>query len=85
MIAQRQKNKPNPQIEAVPRGVAPPAPPQLVVSVSRTDRTLYFVIVLLLMSLAYLVFCVASMVPQARAHFVDVFLHPSLGFFLAGK
>ena len=39
MIAQRQKNKPNPQIEAVPRGAAPPAPPQLVVSVSRTDQT----------------------------------------------
>ncbi len=85
MIAQRQKIKSKPQLEAVPSGAATPASPQLVVSVTRTDRTLYFVIVLLLMTLAYLVFCVASMVPQARAHFVDVFLHPSLGFFLSGK
>ena len=64
-----------------------PGSQQLVVTLdkakNRTTSVLNFVIIVQMLALAYLVFCIASMVPQARAHFVDVFLHPDLSFFLA--
>ena len=64
---------------------AQPRRVELSISPTRRSSTLVFVIVVQMIALAYLVFCIASMVPQARAHFVDVFLHPDLSFFLNGR
>ena len=51
----------------------------------RSDWRLKIVIFLLLMALAYLVFTFASMVPQARAHFIDLLLNPRLDFFMSSR
>ncbi len=37
----------------------------------------------LLIFLGYIVFTIASMVPSARQHFVDLFLSPNLNLFLS--
>lgn len=49
----------------------------------RSDRPLRFAIFLLLIFIGYIGFTVASMVPQARAHFIDLLLHPNFNFFLS--
>lgn len=56
--------------------------PQLTVRYS-SDKPLRFVIFLLLIFIGYIGFTVASMVPQARAHFIDLLLHPNFTFFLS--
>lgn len=59
------------------------APGQTYLKVSyRSDWRLKIVIFLLLIVIAYLVFTFASMVPQARAHFIDLLLNPRLDFFM---
>lgn len=56
--------------------------PQLTVR-SRSDFRLRMVIFLLLIFIGYIGFTVASMVPQARTHFIDPLLSPNLNFFLS--
>lgn len=56
--------------------------PHIIVSRSN-DRMLKFVICMLLVVIAYLLFCIVSMVPEARSHFIQIFMNPSLGLFLA--
>lgn len=44
---------------------------------------LKIVIVFQMAIIAYLVFSILSMVPRARAHFIDVLLSPSISFLMA--